>query len=58
MQIQMNNIIDQQFKLISALADTTSDRMWSSDILQRVRQIRESLMIIESEASKRIASER
>lgn len=50
--------IEAQAKLIAALADTMTSRMWSSDILARCRQIREAVDVIERSASRNLGGDR
>jgi len=50
--------IEPQAKLIAALADTMTDSMWASEIIQRCAQIIEAVKIIEREARSREGGER
>lgn len=43
----MADKIDNQARLVSALADTMDGRMWPSDILARCAQMREAISEIE-----------
>jgi hypothetical protein len=50
--------IEPQARLIASLAETMHDRMWSSELLDRCRMIRQAAEEIERIAGSRIGGER
>lgn len=54
----MEQNIEQQARLVASLAETMTNRMWGSDILERCRMIRKAVEEIERIAHGRAAGER
>lgn len=54
----MSERIEPHARLAASLAETMSDRMWGSDILDRCRMIRQALEEIERVARGRLGGER
>lgn len=50
--------IEAQARLIAALAETMTDDMWASEILNRCAQMREAIAKIERTAESRRGGER